>query len=38
MKQFISLEVSRSNQFDDPRGWGNAIFKEGKLWKRLNCG
>jgi hypothetical protein len=25
-------------QLHDPRGWENAIFKEGKLWKRLNCG
>jgi hypothetical protein len=27
-----------SKQFDDPRGWGNAIFEEGKLWKKLNSG
>ncbi len=33
-----TIHLIGSKQLHDPRGWGNAIFKEGKLWKRLNCG
>jgi hypothetical protein len=32
------IHLIGSKQFDDPRGWGKPIFKEGKLWERLNCG
>jgi hypothetical protein len=34
----IGIVGTGSKQLHDPRGWGNVIFKEEKLWKRLSFG
>jgi len=33
-----TIRLVGRKQLHDPRGWGNAILKEGKLCKRLDFG